>query len=113
MLQYALEKKELYIALNEQGECVGFIYCMQNGVFGSYPYLHIISVKEDCRGNGIGSLLMSYFEEKYPSDKYFLTVDDFNINAKKLYERLGYQCVGQLPDFYKKGIDCYLMMKRG
>ena len=23
MLQYALEKKELYIALNEQGECVG------------------------------------------------------------------------------------------
>lgn len=112
MLQYALEKKELYIALNEQGECVGFIYCMQNGVFGSYPYLHIISVKEDCRGNGIGSLLMSYFEEKYPSDKYFLTVDDFNINAKKLYERLGYQCVGQLPDFYKKGIDCYLMMKR-
>ncbi|MBQ8790066.1 MAG: GNAT family N-acetyltransferase [Ruminiclostridium sp.] len=112
MLQYALEKKELYIALNEQGECVGFIYCMQNGVFGSYPYLHIISVKEDCRGNGIGSLLMSYFEEKYPSDKYFLTVDDFNINAKKLYERLGYQCVGQLPDFYKKGVDCYLMMKR-
>lgn len=112
MLQYALEKKELYIALNEQGECVGFIYCIQNGVFGSYPYLHIISVKEDCRGNGIGSLLMSYFEGKYPSDKYFLTVDDFNINAKKLYERLGYQCVGQLPDFYKKGIDCYLMMKR-
>lgn len=112
MLQYALEKKELYVALNEQNECVGFVYCMPKGVFGSYPYLHIISVKEDCRGNGIGSQLMSYFEEKYPSDKYFLTVDDFNINAKKLYERLGYQCVGQLPDFYKKGIDCYLMMKR-
>lgn len=112
MLQYALEKKDLYVALNEQDECVGFVYCMPKGVFGSYPYLHIISVKEDCRGNGIGSQLMSYFEEKYPSDKYFLTVDDFNINAKKLYERLGYQCVGQLPDFYKKGIDCYLMMKR-
>ncbi|MBQ8176581.1 MAG: GNAT family N-acetyltransferase [Oscillospiraceae bacterium] len=112
MLEYALEKKELYVALNEQNECVGFVYCMSKGVFGSYPYLHIISVKEDCRGNGIGSLLMSYFEEKYPSDKYFLTVDDFNINAKKLYERLGYQCVGQLPDFYKKGIGCYLMMKR-
>ncbi|MBQ7782815.1 MAG: hypothetical protein IJ368_02495 [Oscillospiraceae bacterium] len=50
--------------------------------------------------------------EKYPSDKYFLTVDDFNVNAKKIYERLGYQCVGLLPDFYKKGIDCYVMMKR-
>ena len=112
MLEYALKKKELYVALNEQDECVGFVYCMPKGVFGSYPYLHIISVKEDCRGIGIGSQLMSYFEEKYPSDKYFLTVDDFNVDAKKLYERLGYQCVGQLPDFYKKGIDCYLMMKR-
>lgn len=112
MLEYAVEKKELHIALNEQEQCVGFVYCMPEGVFGSYPYLHIISVKEDCRGNGIGSLLMSCFEEKYPSEKYFLTVDDFNIKAKKLYERLGYQCVGQLPDFYKKGIDCYLMMKR-
>jgi len=112
MLEYALEKKELFVALNEQDECVGFVYCMPKGVFGSYPYLHIISVKEDCRGNGIGSRLMSYFEEKYPSEKYFLTVDDFNVDAKKLYERLGYQCVGQLPDFYKKGIDCYLMMKR-
>ncbi len=112
MLEYALEKKELFVALNEQDECVGFVYCMPNGVFGSYPYLHIISVKEDCRGNGIGSQLMSFFEEKYLSDKYFLTVDDFNIDAKKLYERLGYQCVGQLPDFYKKGVDCYLMMKR-
>lgn len=112
MLEYALEKKELYVALNEQDKCVGFVYCMPNGVFGSYPYLHIISVKEDCRSKGIGSQLMSYFEEKYPSDKYFLTVDDFNVDAKKLYERLGYQCVGQLPDFYKKGVDCYLMMKR-
>ena len=112
MLEYALENKELYAALNEQNECVGFIYCMPKGVFGSYPYLHIICVKESCRGNGIGSLLISYFEEKYPSDKYFLTVDDFNVNAKKLYERLGYQCVGLLPDFYKKGIDCYVMMKR-
>lgn len=112
MLEYAVEKKELHIALDEQGECVGFVYCMAKGVFGSYSYLHIISVKEDCRGNGIGSRLMSYFEEKYSSEKYFLTVDDFNIKAKRLYERLGYQCVGQLPDFYKKGIDCYLMMKR-
>ena len=32
--------------------------------------------------------------------------------SKKLYENLGYKCVGELPDFYKKGINCYLMMKR-
>ena len=115
MLQHAVEKKELHIALNGQGECVGFIYYMTNGVFGSYPYLHIVAVKEEYRGCGIGRQLMKYFENHAsdsPSAKYFLTVDDFNPRAKKLYENLGYQCVGELPDFYKKGIDCYLMMKR-
>ena len=52
---------------------------------------------------------MKYFEDNAsdsPSAKYFLTVDDFNPRAKKLYENLGYQCVGELPDFYKKGILC-------
>ena len=115
MLQYALEMKELHIAFNELGECVGFIYYMTNGVFGSYPYLHIVAVKEEYRSCGIGRQLMKYFEDNAsdsPSAKYFLTVDDFNPRAKKLYENLGYQYVGELPDFYKKGIDCYLMMKR-
>ena len=58
---------------------------------------------------------MKYFKDNASdssSAKYFLTVDDFNLRAKKLYENLGYKCVGELPDFYKNGINCYLMMKR-
>ena len=27
-------------------------------------------------------------------------------------KNLGYKCVGELTDFYKNGINCYLMMKR-
>ena len=57
---------------------------------------------------------IAYFEKNsshYPSTKCFLTVDDFNVRAKKLYEDLGYQCVGTLPDFYKAGITSYIMMK--
>ena len=115
MLTYAVEQKDAYVALDENEKCLGFVYYMQKGVFGSYPYLHIVAVKEEYRGCGIGKQLMKYFEENasdYPSTKLFLTVDDFNPRAKKLYEKLGYQCVGELPDFYKKGINCYLMMKR-
>ena len=88
---------------------------MTNGVFGSYPYLHIVAVKEGYRGCGIGKQLIKYFEDNASdasSAKYFLTVDDFNPGAKKLYENLGYMCVGELTDFYKNGINCYLMMKR-
>lgn len=115
LLTYAVGQKDVYVALDKNERCLGFIYYLQKGVFGSYPYLHIIAVKEDYRGLGIGKQLMIYFEEnasEYASTKFFLTVDDFNPRAKKLYENLGYHCVGELPDFYKEGINCYLMMKR-
>ena len=115
MLTYAVEQKDVYVALDEDEKCMGFVYYMQKGVFGSYPYLHIIAVKEEYRSLGIGKQLMKYFEEnasEYTSTKLFLTVDDFNPRAKKIYENLGYHCVGELPDFYKKGINCFLMMKR-
>lgn len=114
LLSNAIAQRELCVALNANEDCLGFIYYMSKGVFGSYPYLHIIAVKEEYRGLGIGKQLMRYFEENssdYSSTKCFLTVDDFNIKAKKLYEDIGYQCVGVLPDFYQKGITCYLMMK--
>jgi len=114
LLSCGINEKGLFIALSETQECLGFIYYMPKGVFGSYPYLHIIAVKEEFRSLGIGKQLMRYFEENssdYASTKCFLTVDDFNPRAKKLYENIGYQCVGELQDFYKKGIHCYLMMK--
>ena len=79
MLTYAVEQKNVYVALDKNEKCLGFIYYMTNGVFGSCPYLHIVAVKEEYRN---------------------------------LYENLGYKCVGELHDFYKKGINCYLMMKR-
>ncbi len=114
LLLHALAQRELFVALNDHGDCLGFMYYMSKGVFGSYPYLHVIAVKEEFRNLGIGKQLIRYFEENssaYSSTKYFLTVDDFNPQARKLYESLGYQCVGELKDFYKNGIISYIMMK--
>ena len=114
LLLHALAQRELFVALNDNEDCLGFMYFMPKGVFGSYPYLHIIAVKEEYRNLGIGKQLIKYFEENssdYSSTKYFLTVDDFNPQARKLYESLGYQRVGDLKDFYKNGITSYIMMK--
>lgn len=114
LLSNAILEKGLFVAIDTREECLGLIYYMPKGIFGSYPYLHIIAVKEEYRNQGVGRQLMNYFEmnaSEYSSTKYFLTVDDFNPRARRLYETLGYQCVGTLPNFYKKGIDCYLMMK--
>ena len=74
MLAYAVRQKNVYVALDENENCLGFIYYMTNGVFGSYPYLHIVAVKEEYRSYGIGKQLMKYFEDNASdsfSTKYF------------------------------------------
>jgi ribosomal protein S18 acetylase RimI-like enzyme len=83
------------------------------GAFHVFPYLHIIAVKENFRGMGIGKKLLAFFEETVFSDnsKVFLVVADFNPGAKRLYEHLGYQQVGVIPGLYKEGVSEYLMMK--
>ncbi len=53
MLTYAVGQENIYVALDENEKCLGFIYYMTNGVFGSYPYLHIVAVKEEYRNYGI------------------------------------------------------------
>ncbi len=114
LITKAISDQELYVAIGENEECLGFIYYKSQGMLGSYPYLHIVAVKREYRSRGIGRQLISFFEDnasEYSSTKYFLTVDDFNEKAKHLYEDLGYVCVGTLPDFYKKEISIFLMMK--
>lgn len=113
VLAEGITKEELYVAVDERNECVGFIWFILKSAFHSFPYLHLIAVKEAFRGRGVGKKLLSFFEETVFTDnsKVFLVVADFNPDAKRLYESLGYQQVGAIPDLYKEGVTEYLMMK--
>jgi len=113
-LTEGISKQEMFVAVDEKGECMGFIWFILQGAFHAFPYLHIIAVREEFRGQGIGKQLLSFFEETvFPdSSKVFLVVADFNPDAKRLYESLGYQQVGVLPGLYKEGVTEYLMMKQ-
>lgn len=112
-LTEGISRGEMFVALAADGECVGFIWFIENGAFHSFPYLHIIAVKETYRSRGIGKKLLAFFEGSAFShcSKVFLVVADFNPEAKQLYEAWGYQQVGVIPDLYKKGVAEYLMMK--
>ena len=94
-------------------ECVGFTYIIPKGAFHSFPYLHIIAVKEEYRNKGIGKALLDYSEKiAYEmADRFFLVVGDYNPDAKRFYERNGYQQVGGIPNLYRPGITEYLMVK--
>jgi len=107
-----MSQENLYIALCEK-ECVGFFYIIPNGAFHAFPYLHILSIKEEYRGKGIGQCLLKLVEKiafEY-ADKIFLVVADFNPEAKRFYENNGYYQVGEIPSLYRQGINEYIMMK--
>ncbi|MGF7060655.1 GNAT family N-acetyltransferase [Brassicibacter mesophilus] len=107
-----ITKQEIFVALINEGLCLGFLWYIQNGAFHSFPYLHIIAVKEEFRNLGIGKDLLSYFEMILAkSTKVFLVVADFNPKAKLLYQKVGYKEVGVIPNLYKGGVTEYLMMK--
>lgn len=112
-LTEGITKGEVFVAIDEAGACVGFIWFIEDGAFHSFPYLHIIAVKAAYRGMGIGKKLIQFFEETVFTDhsKVFLVVADFNPEARRLYERLGYRQVGVIPGLYREGVTEYLMMK--
>ncbi len=106
-------KEELFVALDEHDVCLGFIWSIQNGAFHGFPYLHIIAVAENARDRGVGTQLLTFFERVAFAEhsKVFLVVADFNPDAQRLYERLGYRQVGAIPNLYKEGVTEHLMLK--
>lgn len=108
-----LKKRELFIVLNESKEFIGFYWIINKGAFHSFPYLHIIAIKEEYRGKGFGKTILKSIEDKSfkQYSKIFLVVADFNPRARRFYLGLGYKEVGVIPDLYKKGILEHIMMK--
>ena len=107
-----IRQENLYVAFIGE-ECVGFTYIIPKGAFHSFPYLHIIAVKEEYRNRGIGKALLDYSERiaHEMADKFFLVVADYNPDAKRFYERNGYRQVGVIPNLYRPGVTEYMMEK--
>lgn len=112
-LEEGFSKGEIYVAINNDNDCKGFVWVVLNGIFHSFPYLHIIAVKSENRGQGIGKILLKFVEDVYckNNSKLFLVVADFNPDAKRLYESMGYSVIGDIPNLYRNGITECLMMK--
>jgi [ribosomal protein S18]-alanine N-acetyltransferase len=110
MKQLLDPSKEIYLALS--GDTVtGFIVLVLNGAFTGY--IQTIGVMPEWRNKGIGSRLLKFAEdlilEKSPN--VFICVSSFNGAAQRLYERRGYEEVGELKNYVASGYDEILMRK--
>src|SRR5215467_14178149 len=101
---------ETYVA-REDGAVRGFIIIVMRGAF--VGYIRSICVAADARGSGVGSRLIAFAEERIFRDlkNVFLCVSSFNPRARALYERLGYEVVGELRDYIVRGHSEWLLRK--
>jgi ribosomal-protein-alanine N-acetyltransferase len=102
--------REIYVAVDES--VLGFI--ILNTKMGPFTgYIQTICVAPDARGRGIGSQLVAFAEERIFRDgpNVFLCVSSFNPRARALYERLGYETIGEMPDYLIAGASEILMRK--
>ncbi|MDO5520967.1 MAG: GNAT family N-acetyltransferase [bacterium] len=112
VVKEAIDSGNTYVVFYK-GECVGFLYYMEQGAFHSFPYIHLIAIKEAYRGKGVGRKLLEFVEHKLfeTRDKIFLVVGEYNPEGKNFYKNLGYMCVGTIPSLYREEVDENIMMK--
>ena len=90
--------REVYLAILN-GEIVGFTILVMHGAF--IGYIQSICVAPEWRSKGIGSQLMAFVEKRIFSEtpNAFICVSSFNKAAQQLYERLGYEVIGELKEY--------------
>lgn len=102
--------REVYVAARG-GSPIGFIILNMQGAF--VGYIQTVCVAHDWRGKGVGSALIKFAEERIlrETPNVFMCVSSFNAEARRLYERLGYEFVGELRDYIVAGYSEILLRK--
>lgn len=104
--------REVYVATPADGtEVVGFLILSMRGAFAGY--IQSVGVRDDWRGRGLGTRLVAFAESRIFSEtpNAFICVSSFNARARALYERLGYETVGELRDYIVRGHSEWLLRK--
>src|SRR6266550_1883725 len=72
-----------------------------------------VCVAAASRGCGLGTELVQFAEKRIFAEtpNVFLCVSSFNPRARQLYERLGYELIGELKDYLIRGHSELLMRK--
>ena len=118
-LMRGINEDYIYIGVSEHNDPITTLWFQKNGAFHSFPYLHVIAVKESEQGYGYGRQLMDFFEKEIMREgsrkllrtKAFLLVNEENQKAINMYDACGYKCIAELPGLYRKNITERLMMK--
>ena len=93
------------------GHLIGFLILDMRGPFAGY--IQTVCVDAPRRSHGIGTALITVAEKRVHRDSpnVFLCVSTTNDRARKLYESLGYERIGEIPNYLAQGHTEILMRK--
>jgi len=101
---------ESYLALLGPQRAGCLVLDLQGALVG---YLRAVCVAPELRGRAWGARLLAFAEQRVfqESPNVFLCVSSFNVDARRFYERHGYEAVGELRDYLVAGLGEVLMRK--
>ena len=102
--------KEVFL-LKQSGTIIGFVIMQTQGTFKGY--IQTLCIDAAHRGAGYGTYILQFCQDRILqySPNIFICVSSFNHGAIQLYTRFGFELVGELKDFVKKGFTELLMRK--
>lgn len=123
-MEKSIYKDEIFVAKlmkdtkNINSDIQGVIWYQREGLFHSFSYLHMLAVRDEYRHQGIGAMLMNFYEQDSLQSgknrirtKTFLLVSDFNTSAHQFYLNRGYVEICRYDNLFRRGITEILLMK--
>ena len=124
-LESGISAGEVFVEKSSEGgvnpttDICGVIWYQREGLFHSFPYLHMIAVRDEYRHQGVGSALMDFYEQDSLRAgkvkiraKTFLLVNDQNASAQRFYQERGYVEMGRFGNLFRMGVTEILLMKK-
>lgn len=119
-VEKSIHSEEVFVEKTLQEPTIqGVIWYQRKGLFHSFPYLHMIAVRDECRHQGVGARLMDFFEQDLlragknrMRTKVFLLVSAFNASARQFYRNRGYEEVSRFENLFRKSVTEILLMKK-
>jgi len=101
--QNAFQRAEVLLVADAGADNIGcgFAWCVPQGGFGRSMYLRLIGVRQERARAGVGAALLRSAEEAASKggNELFLLVSDFNLDARRFYQRQGYEQIGAIPGY--------------
>lgn len=117
-VRLGIEQDCFFAAWDEDGQLMGILWYQPEGMFHSFPYVHMLAVDEKYQHQGIGTKLMDFLEKDVLTrggsrirTKLFLVTADFTPVAEQMYIDRGFEKLCEIPGLFRRNVTEKLYMK--